>query len=101
MTIKDNEIIEQITQLDSKLEPDDPNYAAAAFLLASLKVGPVQYKIAHLLGMPTRQVSLFAHQARRNGIWKGGQIHAEWFSENGGIAFWCDVLVLTGMMSRA
>lgn len=96
------EIAEQIKQLDPKLQPTDPAYQAATFLIASLMVGPVQYKIQHLTKLPKGLVAMFAHHCRKNKIWFGGKIHADWANEEtGGLAFWCDVNVLTGMFERA
>lgn len=96
------EIQKQIAKLDPKLKPSDPAYEAAAFLIASLMVGPVQYKIEHLTKLSKKTVARFAKLCRENKIWFGGQVHAGWFDdETGGIAFWSDVNVLLGMFQRA
>jgi len=74
----------------------------ASVLLASLEVGPVADRIASYLGQPRRRVRELSRRARSQGLWRGGKIAVEWDDpEPGGIAFACDVLVLSGMLDRS
>lgn len=96
------EIVDEIKRLDPKLSPDDESYKAAAFLLASIIVGPTVKAVKQATGYREPVVQKFADSAIANGIWKGRRVIGEWDDkETGGLAFWCDVLTITGMFQRA
>lgn len=95
-------IRKQVKLADKALRRDDPAFLSACVLLASGYVGTSESRISKLLGEPISDVKRIAVRLRRNGIWKRGKIvHSGWFDkETGGISFWCDVAVGTGMLRR-
>lgn len=79
----------------------DPSIQSAMILMASGNVGPNAKRIAKLLGYPRKVVAEKARIARKNKIWVGGKIIAEWLDDKrGGVAFIADVAVLDGILER-
>lgn len=77
------------------------DYNSAAFLMASLFVGPNYKKIANLLRMNKDKAYAFSTIARRQKIFVGDDIRAQWSDpKNGSMAFCCGVLVLEGKLHR-
>lgn len=94
------EIEDSIKQSDPNLDAGSMQFKAAAVLLASSMVGPDSVKIARILMYPVETVLAFGEALTRNGIWRDGKVHADWSGENGGLAFWVDVCVALGWLSR-
>lgn len=96
-----------VKQLDPQLEVGDETYKAAVCLLSTLTVGAHAGRVAKFTGYPYDFVAPLAWRWRANKIWVRrrrlpAQIcHSGWGDpETGGIAFWCDVMVGTGMLAR-
>lgn len=92
----------EIRRMDPKLSEDDPSFIEAAVLLDSSIVGPNADTIAEHLALPRRKVREIGARARKSGLWVGETVaHSGWFDkEDGGMAFWLDVCVLRGLMTR-
>lgn len=100
MKIKES-IYEVLKQADPKLNEESNEFKAAAVLLASTHVGPYYGTIAKVLGYPRELVSTFGERLTTAGIWKGRKVHANWNDpDTGGAAFWCDVCVALGLMTK-
>lgn len=96
------ELKAEALRVDPDLDLESEDYQATLTLLASTRVGPNIRKIVSVTGLPTRVVSFFAANLKKNGVWKNGRIYADWGDEkNGGIAFGLDCLVARGLMDRA
>lgn len=80
---------------------EDEGYKAGVCMLASLEVGTNADRVARFTGYPRSLVRTFGKRLRENGVWKDGQIHADWFGEHGGISFCLDVNIARGFMKRA
>ena len=91
-----------VRKLDPDCKPESEAFKAAVCLLASLQVGPNAKKIAEFTKYRERTVRNFAGHLRDSGVWRNGKVRCEWFDErHGGVAFWLDVAVATGMVRRA
>ena len=89
-------------EVEPEIDQDSEDFQATLTLLASTRVGPNIKKIVTVTGVPTRMVSAFAANLRKNGVWKNGKIYANWADEkDGGIEFILDCLVARGLMDRA
>jgi len=100
MTVTIDTIRREIIRLDPKLSPDDDSYKAAVILLASgVVVGPNIKRLAKFTRYPRLKVAKFSKRLREQGVWRGAKVHGDWFGENGGISFWLDVGVATGMFN--
>ena len=92
----------ELRKMDPQLDMNDEAAKAALVMLAATQIGQSQTKLAKATGVHRTLVAKFAHNLKKSGIWKNGQTHANWCDKKeGGIAFWCDVLVAQGMMQRA
>jgi hypothetical protein len=92
-----------LLEIDPKMDQMDDGWQAAMFLLASLSVGCDAQEIADALEFDPAWCGAMAERARSQGIWKDGEVasYAEWQSEeDGGIAFFMDVNVLSGDINR-
>lgn len=82
----------------------EKNCIAAEALLASLVVGPWVKPIERFMRWThwsADQLRKVAKNLRASGVWRKGQVHAEWADKkNGGMAFLCDVAVGQGMLRR-
>jgi len=99
LTLKNFE--EEVMKLDPKTGPDDPVFSTAVFMLAALQVGANADRVAKFCGYRRDYVRERARRLREAKVWVGGKTNCEWFEENGGIAFWCDVLVAEGLLDRS
>lgn len=90
----------EVNRLDPKLSSKDETFKTALVLLAGLKVTADAKKIADFTKLPLAFVKAKEKNLRRNKVWVGTKTNCEWFQENGGIAFWMDVLVADGMANR-
>lgn len=101
MKVTGERIFKEIQRMDKALKRDDPVFVDAVVLLDSSIVGPSADKIADHLGLPRSTVREIGKRAREYGLWVGDKVAAgDWFAKDGGIAFWLDVAVLRGMMTR-
>lgn len=92
---------DEIVRLEPTITPDDPSYTTYLILLSSAIVGPNIKKIAKFAHIPRKDVRERAVNLRKNKVWVGGHVYAEWFEKDGGIAFICDALVADGLVKRA
>ena len=93
---------QQVRRLDPSLTRDDRAFETALILLASAVEGPSIERIAYLTNIPRSRVAERGRRLRKNRVWSGNRVVANWFDkESGGIAFWLDVLVADGFMARA
>jgi hypothetical protein len=96
------EIVKTILKMDPGLTPDDEAFKAQLVMLAALDQETLDVrKLAKFTGVSVGLVNKFAHNLRKNGVWKGRKIYADWFGENGGIEFNLDTCVAIGWMERS
>lgn len=92
-----------LAQMDETMVPTSSSYAEAAVLLASLIVGASEDDIASGLGYDRQFVDIVGNRLRNAKIWMAGEVDpravARWESENGGVAFFCDVNVALGQFA--
>lgn len=90
-----------IKRLDPTLKPSDTVYKTALILLSALVVGANAKRVAGFAKLPLDLVKEKEKQIRKNKIWLGSKTQCEWFDEeNGGVAFWADVLAVEGLLKR-
>lgn len=96
------EITDIVREMDSELEAEDDGFAAAVVLLtAALETGPHIGRVCEFTGYAHKVVAQMSHHLRKSGVWKYNKTHCQWSDEeNGGVAFWCDVNVALGLLSR-
>ena len=93
---------EEIKGLDPNLKEDDIAYSHALLLLASLVVGTSVKKIAGFTNLDFGLVKDAVKLLRKNGVFVGRKVHADWFDEKyGATAFWLDVCIADGLVERA
>lgn len=92
-----------VRKLDPKLDLKDPAAYCAAMLLCAANHGAVDADVIKRTGVPLHEGKAIAWRLRRNRVWQKMMTrHGGWDDpESGGIAFWMDVCVGTGMMKRA
>lgn len=91
----------EIAKIDSHLEQHEPAYTTALILLSALIVGADVKRIAKFTHLPRREVQKRAWNLRRSGIWQGSKALGSWnHYRNGATAFWCDIAVAQGFMTR-
>lgn len=96
-----NRVIATVRELDPDLDEQDDGFKAAMVLVAGLMVGPITSKVSELTKLPLAFVEKCASNLEASGVWKDGKTHADWDDpEQGGWAFWMDVLVAEGMLER-
>lgn len=94
------EIKDELRKMDPDFDPDSDTGRAQIVLISALEVGPNQRKIAKFTGLSLPIVAKFAHNLKKNGVWKNGKVYADWFEENGGISFNLDTCVALGWLDR-
>lgn len=92
-----------VRALDPKLDLNDQSAYCAAMLLCAAKNGASDGDVIQRTGVPLAAGKAIAWRLRRNRVWrKTATHHSGWDDpESGGIAFWLDVNVGTGMMRRS
>ncbi len=98
-------IEKEVHRMDSGLAVWNESFIAATVLLSATQVGPHLRSIFHFTGYRKNQLAKirkFFKRWEQNGVFKDGVIyHGGWFDERcGGVAFWLDVGVGTGMLQR-
>jgi hypothetical protein len=74
----------------------------ARFLLWSSFLGPDKHQVGEASGVTEPMLTEFAEAAERNGIWRNGKVHANWFfSDHGARDLRLDVMALHGLLKRA
>jgi hypothetical protein len=98
-----DEIKTELRRMDPEgFDEKEESTQAQIVMIAALEVGQNIRKLHEFTGVPSPSISKFAHNLRKNGIWKNGKTRADWLDEkDGGTAFILDTLVATGMMRRA
>lgn len=100
-TITRKKIETAVNKMDPNLKKSDElGFMAAAVLLASAFVGADAVRIQKFLKYPAEIIGMFDAALRKNRVWMGEKICADWTGENGGAEFWLCVLVATGHMTR-
>lgn len=96
------EICDIVRESDPEVEVDSDDFMAAVVLLtAALRTGAHPFRIQRFTGFSRELIDGFGENLRRCGVWKGFKTYADWTDEeSGGIAFWCDVNVALGLLSR-
>lgn len=100
LTRKD--LVKEVERIDPSLkgEHEDPTFITMLILLASAVVGPNIKRISKHLNIPRYEVRERAINCRKNKIWRGGKISAEWSGKHGGVAFMLDACVAGDLMNR-
>lgn len=93
-------IKQEVRRMDKDLTETESAFRTAVIMLAALSVGQNINKLAAFTKLPKEFVRERAAALRANGIWQNGKTNAEWFEENGGIAFWMDVACAEGLLQR-
>jgi hypothetical protein len=92
-----------VRRLDANLALTSHDAYCAAMLICSSKCGAKMRQILTRTKVPKLAAKKIERRLRDNGVWRGEKVfHSGWDDkETGGIAFWMDVCVGTGMMNRA
>lgn len=97
----DKKFIEaEVQKLDPNLNKSDETFKIACILLSGLEIGADPVAIAKFLDLSIKYVKKYEKNLRKNKIWQGKKTACEWFDKDGGVAFWCDVLVAQGLVER-
>ena len=76
-------------------------HSTALVLLVSAYTGPSVCRIAKATGLPHDVVAHIGTQARRQKIWRGRKVFAEWADEDSGsLALACDAACTMGLLTR-
>ena len=93
---------EMLRELDPALEPTNRSWGPGCFLIAALDLGPDPDAIAAALDADPAYIADLGRRATEAGIFADGQVKSEaWMEEGGGVAFWCDVSVLNGDLTKS
>jgi hypothetical protein len=96
---KDLEV--ELRRLDPRISKKDDAFFAGLVLLSGLNVGADAEKISKFLGVPKDKILPLEKNLRKADVWVGERTVGDWFNKkNGGIAFWMDVCVALGMLTR-
>lgn len=102
--MKNNVTLEQIKKEVKALDPDlekGETFNIALILMSSCIVGPNIQRLSKFTRFPRSYIAKFSRRLRENRVWVKGKIQCEWFEkEAGGIAFWMDVMVAQGIVTR-
>lgn len=91
-----------VEKMEPTIKPTDSAFQTTVILLAALQVGQNVRELSKFTGYPETFIRERAVRLKQNGIWKAGKTYADWLNEeDGGIAFWCDVNVAEGLMTRS
>lgn len=107
MSMSVEEVREAVVGLDPNLEPDSGAFRIATAMLAAVVLGSHDVnRIAAFTGVPRKEVGEAFGRLRAQRVFRGTpndpQFAVGWFDEeDGGIAFWCDVLVAQGLLAKA
>lgn len=96
------EIVKALFEMDPNHDPESEAFKAQLVMLSALDQETMDVrKLAHFTGVQIGLVNKFAYNLRKAGTWKGRKTCANWFDEDGGIAFNLDTMVATGLLERA
>lgn len=95
------QIEREVLKMDPGLKPDDEAVKAQVIMLASVQIGPNIKKLIKFTGYPPGLVHKFGHNLRKNGVWHGRRVRANWFDEGGYIDLLLDTNVALGYLERA
>lgn len=97
------EMIEkEVVRMTGEKDTSSDIVLAGKVLLAATQTGARVCKIAAFLGVRPGKISEMCLRLRISKVFlPDGRIRAQWFEEDGGIAFNCDVMVACGLMVRA
>lgn len=92
----------EIKAMDGNLSPDDEGFKVAVVMLSSvLNEMKTAKELAAFTRYPLRFVQTTLRNLRVNGLgWQkdGTFVNSGWTGENGGLAFWMDVMVGEGLL---
>lgn len=95
-------IMRIVRSMDKKIDVTSEEFWIACILLDAALLGANSKLIAKDLELPLKFVESYETRLRESKTWVGSKTHCEWLDkENGGIAFWCDVLVAQGLIQKA
>jgi len=93
-------IYKTIKELDASLTFRDESFKVAAILIKGLETQNV-LKLTSFFGYPYSFIKSIADRLKTNKIWQHGKTLCDWDNEEtGGIAFWVDVNVGLGYLSK-
>jgi hypothetical protein len=96
------QIQDEVNRMDPSLKGKGGHFRSAVLLLSALAVGTSLDDLVGFTGYRRSFVEPRVKRLQQSGVFtRDGQIAAQWFDENGGIAFWMDVCVAEGLMQRA
>ena len=96
------QIKKSVSDSDPKCKEGMDEFDAAVLLISALHVGNSLRALSKFTGIPKSKISPIKQRLAANKVWlANGKTYCEWFDkENGGTAFWMDVAVALGMMTR-
>lgn len=81
--------------------PGSKSFKAGMVLFGSAVYGTNVYRISKWSGIPEKFIRKLEPVLQSNGIWKDGEVYADWMDEkNGGLAFILDTFAAVGMVER-
>lgn len=99
---KFSEVLEDAKRVNGTADAEDDITKIIAVLLASAIMGPDVAKLEKYTGCDREFLDGIDEKCRKNGIWVGNKVHANWFDEEEGtISLICDVLAAAGMTELA
>lgn len=94
-------ITKEVHRLDPQLKESEDSFKTAVLMLSALSVGTEVDALVKFTRLPESFVAERVGRLKAGGVFKGDEIHVDWFDEeNGGIAFWMDVAVAQGLVER-
>ena len=95
------QIVKELFKMDQDVDPESEAFKAQLVMLAALSEETMDVKrLAKFTKIDISLVAKFAHNLRKNGIWNGRKVCADWAGEDGGISFDLDTCVAIGLMNR-
>lgn len=95
-----DEIKDALRKMDAGLSEDDDGFKAQVVMVSSLQVGPNVSRLAAFTGISKELITNFSRNLRKNGVWRGTRVYANWFETDGGIDFLLDTNVALGCIER-
>lgn len=96
-----NEMLSIAVVIRKEFELTDKQYKHALILLAGVYVGHSDTRISKFTGLSRGFIIPRKKKLLELGMWYGdGMTNAEWCKENGDVAFFLDILVLDGDLTK-
>lgn len=88
-----------------EMDPNEnPPHETSVVLMSAAIVGAKERALVKFTGLSTARIREILHRGREQRLFtRDGKLRIEWADggEDAGVAFYCDVLVLDGLMARA